>query len=79
MLVPFQVAALLSAALIFSIEPMIAKRLLPAFGGAPMVWKRVHLFSFVVVFVTVGSRWRDFANRALPVLVVPLVLFMAAR
>jgi hypothetical protein len=57
MLVTFQVAAFLSAALIFSIEPMIAKRLLPAFGGAPMVWNACSVFFEVVLLAGYAYAW----------------------
>jgi len=40
----YVVATLLSAFLLFQVQPMIAKRILPWFGGTPMVWSAVMLF-----------------------------------
>jgi hypothetical protein len=37
-LVPFVVAVLLGALLLFLLEPFVAKSLLPQYGGAPAVW-----------------------------------------
>lgn len=40
----FSVSLLLSAALIFSIQPMLSKMVLPVLGGAPLVWNTVIVF-----------------------------------
>ena len=46
----FAVALFLSAFLLFSVEPIIAKALLPTLGGAPMVWNTcVAFFQFVLL------------------------------
>lgn len=43
-LVLFSVTALTSAFAMFAIEPMLAKSLLPAFGGAPATWNAALVF-----------------------------------
>jgi hypothetical protein len=40
----YAVALFLSAFLMFSVEPMIAKMVLPILGGAPMVWNTCVVF-----------------------------------
>jgi hypothetical protein len=40
----YAVAVFLSAFLLFQIQPMIAKYILPWFGGAPAVWSATMLF-----------------------------------
>ena len=44
MTVLFASALLLSAALIFIVEPMVAKMLLPLLGGSPSVWNTCLVF-----------------------------------
>ncbi len=44
MVVLFSVAAFLSAALVFMVQPMVAKAMLPTFGGTPQVWTVSMLF-----------------------------------
>jgi spermidine synthase len=46
----FAGAIFLSAALVFAVQPMVAKMLLPAFGGAPAVWA-VSLVFFQAVLL----------------------------
>src|SRR6516225_7394701 len=40
----FAVTLLISAGLLFLIQPMIAKMVLPQFGGSPAVWSTCLLF-----------------------------------
>jgi hypothetical protein len=40
----FTVATFIAAALVFMVQPMVAKALLPTFGGAPQVWTAAMLF-----------------------------------
>ena len=40
----FSTALFISAALLFWIQPLIAKTLLPLLGGAPAVWNTCLLF-----------------------------------
>lgn len=71
----FSVALLLSALLLFSIQPMFAKLLLPKLGGAPGVWA-VSLAFFQVMLLAgyayahvlrrcIGRRWDMIAHLAL--------------
>ena len=39
----------LSSALLFVVQPIVARELLPAFGGSPMVWATTMLFFQVVL------------------------------
>jgi len=41
---PFLIAAFLSSALLFVVEPLAARLVLPTFGGAPAVWNGTLLF-----------------------------------
>ena len=40
----YTIAVFLSAALLFTLQPMIAKRLLPVLGGSPAVWNTAMMF-----------------------------------
>src|SRR5437764_2072253 len=40
----FAITLFVSAALMFLVEPMIAKMILPKFGGAPAVWNTCMVF-----------------------------------
>ncbi|MGK5558389.1 fused MFS/spermidine synthase [Actinomadura kijaniata] len=40
----FMLTSLVGASLIFAVEPMVAKILLPTYGGSPMVWNTSVLF-----------------------------------
>ena len=44
MRVVFQAAVFLGAFLLFFVQPLIAKRLLPWFGGGPAVWSACLMF-----------------------------------
>jgi hypothetical protein len=48
-MVYFAVCIFLSAFLLFQVEPMIAKYILPWFGGSPAVWSTVMLFFQVLL------------------------------
>lgn len=55
-------AVLLSAALLFAVQPMVAKAVLPRLGGAPSTWTTCLLFFQVVLlagycYVHVGAAW----------------------
>ena len=58
----FGVTIFISSALLFSIQPMIAKMLLPLLGGTPAVWNTCMLFFQAVLlcgyaYALVVSRW----------------------
>lgn len=74
----YGVAAFVGAALLFLLEPMIAKFVLPSFGGSPMVWTTSTLFFQVLLlagyaYVHVATRWLGRRQAA-----VQLVLVVAA-
>jgi hypothetical protein len=83
----FGAASFLGAALLFLIEPMLAKLVLPAFGGSPMVWNTSTLFFQVLLlggyaYVHVSTRrlgsrrqpWLHMGLLVLPLLVLPVAL-----
>jgi len=58
----FGLALLLSAALLFSVQPLIGKLLLPLLGGAPAVWNTVMVFFQAMLlagyaYAHFGPRW----------------------
>jgi hypothetical protein len=55
---PYAVAIFLSAFLLFQVEPIIARYILPWFGGTPAVWTTCMLF--FQVFLLVGYAYAHF-------------------
>lgn len=49
-LLPFAAATLLGAFLVFQVQPVISKSVLPWFGGSPAVWTTCMLFFQVLLF-----------------------------
>jgi multidrug efflux pump subunit AcrB len=45
----FALAIFISAFLVFQIQPMIARTILPWFGGTPAVWSTVQMFFQVLL------------------------------
>ena len=83
----FGAAAFFGAALLFLVEPMLAKLVLPYFGGSPMVWNTCTLFfqtlllaGYAYVHVStrrLGARrqpWLHLALLVLPVIALPVAL-----
>jgi len=83
----FGVASFLGAALLFLIEPMLAKLVLPSYGGSPMVWNTCTLFFQVLLlagygYVHVSTRrlgprrqpWVHLVLLGLPLLLLPVGL-----
>lgn len=82
----FGLAIFASAGLIFLVQPMVGKRILPLFGGAPGVWSVCLAFYQTVLFLGyayahASSRWLDVqaqfalhATLAVVALVAPPVL-----
>ena len=65
----FSVTLFLSAGLLFWIQPLIAKTLLPLLGGAPAVWNTCLLFFQTMlllgyVYALVSSRWLSLRAQA---------------
>src|SRR5216684_1753723 len=50
MVYPFGLAIFLSSALLFLVEPMIARMLLPMLGGTPAVWNTCVVFFQTTLF-----------------------------
>lgn len=53
----FSLALFLSAALLFSIQPLVAKVLLPVYGGTPAVWTVCMLFFQLLLLVAYAYAW----------------------
>ena len=53
-IVPYALATFLSAFLLFALEPLIGKALLPWFGGVPAVWTTCMLFFQIVLLAGYG-------------------------
>lgn len=53
----FPVSLFLSAVLLFSIQPMVARALLPIYGGTPAVWTVCMLFFQAVLLFAYGYVW----------------------
>src|SRR5215213_3370372 len=83
----FSATIFISAALLFLIEPMFAKFVLPSFGGTPAVWTGSMMFfqaalltSYLYVHATttwLGARrqaWLHLAVVLLPLLVLPVAV-----
>jgi hypothetical protein len=49
--IPFQLATLCGAYLLFLVQPLIAKQILPWFGGAPVVWSTCLVFFQLALLV----------------------------
>lgn len=61
----YSLALFTSALLLFSIQPVLGKLLLPLLGGAPAVWNAAMLFFQFMLLV--GYGWAHFAARFVPV------------
>lgn len=86
-IVIFTLTTLVAASLLFTVEPMVAKMLLPIYGGSPMVWNTSMLFFQVALLLgytyahcsqrLLGIRWQPLVHIPLviaPLLVLPIVL-----
>ncbi len=84
MMLLFSVTIFISATLLFLIEPMFAKFVLPSFGGAPAVWKGSIMFfqaalltSYLYVHAT--TSWLGARRQAvlhLAIVLLPLLAFI---
>src|SRR5262245_32498505 len=72
---PFAVASFAAAFLIFLVQPMVGKRLLPWFGGAPSVW--ILCLTFYQVTLFAGYAYAHLLNRYAAGRVLPLLLHAA--
>jgi hypothetical protein len=57
----FIVSIFLSAFLLFQIQPMIARYILPWFGGVPAVWSTVQMF--FQIMLTIGYAYADWVGK----------------
>jgi hypothetical protein len=87
MRVLFLSAAFIAAFLLFCVQPMIAKMVLPQFGGAPAVWNTCLVFFQAALLAGyamahAGSRWLNVRRQAvlqlgllaLPIAVLPIAV-----
>ncbi len=83
----FAVTMFASGALLFLVQPMIAKMVLPLLGGSPAVWNTAMLFYQVMLltgylYAHASQRWLSFRQQvvlhltvlALPVVVLPMTV-----
>jgi hypothetical protein len=66
----FGVAIFLSAALLFSVQPLFTKMVLPLLGGSPAVWNTCLLFFQTLLlagylYAHLTSRWLSARNQAI--------------
>ena len=54
MVVLFTLASFLTAALLFLVQPLVARMVLPSFGGSPQVWTTAMLFFQISLLVGYG-------------------------
>src|SRR3954466_14348254 len=84
MLLVFALTLFTSATLLFIIEPMVGKMMLPLLGGTPAVWNTCMVFFQAVLLAGYGyahatTAWlgpRKQAAMHLGVLVLPLLFFL---
>lgn len=82
----FALTSLIGAGLLFVVQPMVAKLLLPSYGGSATVWSTSSLFFQVLLLVAywyvhatttrLGARWQPGLH--LPLLVLPLLFLPLA-
>jgi hypothetical protein len=73
LLIAFGATLLLSASLLFSVQPLVGKLLLPLLGGAPAVWNTVMLFFQAMLLA--GYAYAHFSFRRLGIRSQPLLHF----
>ncbi len=61
----YAICIFVSAFLLFQVQPMISRFILPFFGGTPMVWSTVQLF--FQIFLTVGYAYSAWMIARIPV------------
>jgi hypothetical protein len=72
----FSMTLFVNAALLFAVQPMFSKMVLPLFGGTPSVWNTCMLFFQTALlcgylYAHVTTRWLDVRKQS----VLQLVLF----
>jgi hypothetical protein len=71
MIALFAAASFLAAALLFLVQPLVARMVLPAFGGSPQVWTTSMLFFQVALLI--GYGYTHLATTRIPRRVQPWV------
>ncbi|NTW08969.1 MAG: ferrichrome ABC transporter permease, partial [Anaerolineaceae bacterium] len=61
----YAICIFVSAFLLFQVQPMISRFILPFFGGTPMVWSTVQLF--FQIFLTVGYAYSAWMIARIPI------------
>jgi hypothetical protein len=87
MVVLFTATSFLTAALLFLVQPMVGRMVLPAFGGSPQVWTTSMLFFQTALLAGYGythvtttrvhrraQPWMHLVVALIPVLVLPIAL-----
>jgi hypothetical protein len=90
MIILFTLTSVMTAALLFLVQPMVARMVLPAFGGSPQVWTTAMLFFQTALLAGYGythlatnllSRkmqlWVHFVVLAIPLILLPIELTVA--
>jgi SAM-dependent methyltransferase len=82
----FAVTTLMGSGLLSVVEPMVAKMLLPSYGGSPMVWNTSVLFFQIALLAgcayahvserLLGARWQSLVQ--IPLVVAPVFLLPIA-
>ncbi|MFI6517219.1 fused MFS/spermidine synthase [Spirillospora sp. NPDC050679] len=72
----FVLTSLAGASLIFAVEPMVAKLLLPTYGGSPMVWNTSVLFFQLMMLAGYAyAHWSQrFGRRRQPAVHIALIV-----
>ncbi len=83
----FTLASVLTAALLFLVQPMVARMVLPAFGGSPQVWTTAMLFFQTALLAGYGythlttthlkrrtQPWFHLVVMILPLMLLPITL-----
>ncbi|MFY7897146.1 MAG: hypothetical protein ACOVP8_13010, partial [Phycisphaerales bacterium] len=75
-MLPFSLAAItLAAALLFCVQPLAARLVLPVLGGAPAVWATSMVFFQAVLLAAYGyAHWLGARSRSVQLIVHGAVL-----
>jgi hypothetical protein len=86
----FTLTSFLTAALLFLVQPLVARMVLPAFGGSPQVWTTAMLFFQISLLVGYGyahattthlgrrrQPWVHLGLALIPLMILPIALEVA--
>ena len=82
MLLIYTLTLFLSAFLLFMVQPMVGKMMLPLFGGAPAVWNTCMVFFQITLllgyaYAHLSIKWFDFKRQSIAqiaLMLIPLTL-----